>query len=139
MKPLLSINHTISISTAPRPLRPGGKGNTVNTVLNECSVPEARLKRIKFKTSGEMNQGGHEFNENRSSIRDILADTIMPWDGPERACGAKTRKGTPCKITDVYNGGRCRFHGGLSTGPKTAAGKARSAMNGKRPKRKRTP
>jgi hypothetical protein len=34
--------------------------------------------------------------------------------------------------------GRCRLHGGKSTGPRTAAGKARSAANGRRPKRKTT-
>lgn len=45
------------------------------------------------------------------------------------ACGARTRKGTPCKIRDIYLNGRCKFHGGLSTGPKTAAGKKKSAAN----------
>ncbi|HDY97718.1 MAG TPA: hypothetical protein ENH72_04425 [Pseudomonas sabulinigri] len=33
-------------------------------------------------------------------------------------CGAKTRAGTPCKRRDLYLSGRCRLHGGLSTGPK---------------------
>lgn len=32
-------------------------------------------------------------------------------------CGAKTRAGTPCKRRDLYKSGRCRLHGGLSTGP----------------------
>ncbi|MGH8436475.1 MAG: HGGxSTG domain-containing protein [Pseudomonas sp.] len=32
-------------------------------------------------------------------------------------CGAKTRTGTPCKRRDLYLSGRCRLHGGLSTGP----------------------
>jgi hypothetical protein len=40
-------------------------------------------------------------------------------------CGAKTRRGTPCQCPAMRNG-RCRLHGGLSTGPKTAAGKERS-------------
>jgi hypothetical protein len=31
-------------------------------------------------------------------------------------CGAKTRAGTPCKGKAMYNG-RCRMHGGKSTGP----------------------
>lgn len=44
-------------------------------------------------------------------------------------CGAKTRKGTPCKRTDLYRSGRCKFHGGRSTGPKTEAGKQCSARN----------
>lgn len=30
-------------------------------------------------------------------------------------CGAKTRRGTPCKTSPMKNG-RCRMHGGKSTG-----------------------
>ncbi len=36
-------------------------------------------------------------------------------------CGARTRRGTSCWCPAMANG-RCRLHGGLSTGPKTAAG-----------------
>ena len=32
-----------------------------------------------------------------------------------RRCGAKTRKGTPCRSPAMPNG-RCRMHGGKSTG-----------------------
>jgi transcriptional regulator with XRE-family HTH domain len=42
-------------------------------------------------------------------------------------CGAKTRKGTPCRAKSEPGRRRCRFHGGLSTGPKTAEGRARIA------------
>jgi hypothetical protein len=41
-------------------------------------------------------------------------------------CNAKTRKGNPCQARGMGKGGRCRFHGGMSTGPKTPEGKARS-------------
>jgi hypothetical protein len=41
-------------------------------------------------------------------------------------CGAKTRKGTPCKAQALQNG-RCYIHGGLSTGPRTPEGKVRQA------------
>lgn len=53
-------------------------------------------------------------------------------------CGARTRAGTPCKRIDIFANGRCKLHGGMSTGPRTKAGKARSALNGLAPK-KRTP
>ncbi|HRL92584.1 MAG TPA: HGGxSTG domain-containing protein [Pseudomonas sp.] len=33
-------------------------------------------------------------------------------------CGATTRAGKPCKRRDLYGSGRCRLHGGLSTGPR---------------------
>lgn len=47
-------------------------------------------------------------------------------------CNAKTRKGTPCQIRTIYKNGRCKLHGGLSTGPKTKKGKAASRLNGKK-------
>lgn len=40
-------------------------------------------------------------------------------------CGAKTRSGTPCQAPAMKNG-RCRLHGGKSTGPKTPEGLERS-------------
>lgn len=46
-------------------------------------------------------------------------------------CGAKTRAGTPCKRIDLFWSGRCKFHGGHSTGPKSPLGKANSAQNGR--------
>ena len=46
-------------------------------------------------------------------------------------CGARCRSGRPCRSRVVVDGGRlrhrCRLHGGLSTGPKTAEGRARIA------------
>lgn len=43
-------------------------------------------------------------------------------------CGAKTtRKGTPCRNMSEPGRKRCKFHGGRSTGPKTAEGRARIA------------
>jgi hypothetical protein len=40
-------------------------------------------------------------------------------------CGAKTRRGTRCMVSAMKNG-RCRMHGGCSTGPKTPEGLERS-------------
>ena len=39
-------------------------------------------------------------------------------------CGAKTRSGKPCEKFPLASKRRCRLHGGLSTGPKTEAGRA---------------
>ncbi len=41
-------------------------------------------------------------------------------------CKAKTRKGTLCIALGDGAGGRCKNHGGQSTGPRTANGKARA-------------
>ena len=43
-------------------------------------------------------------------------------------CGAKTRAGHPCRRKALPNG-RCRNHGGLSTGPKTLDGRRRALAN----------
>jgi transcriptional regulator with XRE-family HTH domain len=42
-------------------------------------------------------------------------------------CQAKTRKGHPCRNKSEPGRRRCKFHGGMSTGPKTPEGKARIA------------
>jgi hypothetical protein len=38
-----------------------------------------------------------------------------------KKCGAKTRAGVPCQNWGMRNG-RCRMHGGKSTGPRTSEG-----------------
>jgi|SRR5690348_7392307 len=40
-------------------------------------------------------------------------------------CGAKTRMGTAC-MSPAMSNGRCRMHGGRSTGPRTPGGLERS-------------
>jgi hypothetical protein len=42
-------------------------------------------------------------------------------------CGAKTRKGNPCRNQSEPGKRRCKFHGGRSTGAKTPEGRARIA------------
>ncbi len=37
-------------------------------------------------------------------------------------CGAKTRKGTPCRCKSEPGKRRCKFHGGMSTGARTPEG-----------------
>ena len=45
------------------------------------------------------------------------------WQG--QRCEAQTRKGTPCQRPARLPVGRCRLHGGASTGPRTEEGRAR--------------
>lgn len=42
-----------------------------------------------------------------------------------KPCGARTRKGAPCRAMAINGKGRCKFHGGMSTGPRTPEGRAR--------------
>ncbi|WP_129136376.1 HGGxSTG domain-containing protein [Luteimonas sp. YGD11-2] len=45
-------------------------------------------------------------------------------------CGAKRhRDGQPCEALSVPGKRRCRFHGGMSTGPRTPEGKRRAEAN----------
>jgi hypothetical protein len=46
-----------------------------------------------------------------------------PRGNPNAAprCGARNRAGEPCRAPAMVNG-RCRFHGGKSTGPRTKDG-----------------
>ena len=57
----------------------------------------------------------------------------LPEECKNMRCGAKTRSNTPCKLDGTnYANGRCKFHGGRSTGPKTQAGKDKSALNSRK-------
>ena len=57
----------------------------------------------------------------------------------KRSCLSETRMGTLCAKSPIKGKIRCRLHGGLSTGPKIAEGKARIATahfkHGQRSKR----
>jgi hypothetical protein len=57
----------------------------------------------------------------------LMTDAPRPTRAPAHRCGAKTRKGTSC-IRKALRNGRCPNHGGLSTGPKRAEGRARIAI-----------
>src|ERR1051326_606559 len=59
------------------------------------------------------------------SLRGWLKSGNRPGDfRTAPRCGAKTRRGTRCQCPAMRNG-RCRIHGGLSTGAKTKRGLAR--------------
>ena len=48
-------------------------------------------------------------------------------DWPGQRCGAKTRRGAPCRRPANKRNGRCRLHGGASSGPRTKEGLAKIA------------
>ena len=53
-------------------------------------------------------------------------ETRFGVDWPGRRCLAKTRRSTLCQKAALKGRNRCRLHGGLSTGPRTPEGKART-------------
>ena len=100
-------------------------------VLDERDRIERQPSEILMLPS---RRGGLKFviNDRDRKLPDL--PTYPVWLN-EITCGARTRAGTPCKQRYLESNLRCRFHGGLSTGPKTPEGKKRSAMNGLIPKR----
>ena len=69
---------------------------------------------------------------------DIWSGEIRLWwshaNRERPRCGARCRDGSPCEAPPVWDrrldrpvNGRCRMHGGLSTGPKTEEGRIRIA------------
>jgi hypothetical protein len=55
-------------------------------------------------------------------------DTAPAWRWRTR-CGARCRDGSHCRRPKLAGRTRCRAHGGASSGPRTAAGRTRSARN----------
>ena len=47
--------------------------------------------------------------------------TTLPLAQAVPRCGARNRKGNPCRAPAMASG-RCQMHGGKSTGPRTAEG-----------------
>ncbi len=96
--------------------------------MNDCYQSELRQRWRTFtekqkRLSTEWEESGYSnpapsFSEYLEEFSDLV-------------CGARTKAtGAPCKRRDIYANGRCRLHGGLSTGPRTEAGKRRCAQNG---------
>lgn len=57
-----------------------------------------------------------------------LAEREVAQEARRRVvCGARNRKGTPCRLKSEPGKRRCKFHGGKSTGPKTEEGRRRIA------------
>lgn len=65
--------------------------------------------------------------------RGISAD--YAGDDPS-LCNAPTKSGHPCRALGLAPSGRCKWHGGMSIGPRKAKGKAVSARNGAKAREK---
>ncbi len=94
-----------------------------------------RLRPIPYPIGSERRRKAIEFwmwdgRGYQAALRQVAADNRRTRNTPARGekCGAKTRKGTPCQCKALANG-RCKLHGGKSTGPRTPEGKMKSAAN----------
>ncbi|HSW69290.1 MAG TPA: HGGxSTG domain-containing protein [Gammaproteobacteria bacterium] len=78
----------------------------------------------------------------KNEIKKLLFSFCKTPRKARGVCKAKTRRGTLCQAPPVWSkafdrarNGRCKLHGGLSTGPKTEAGKEAIRMSNKVRKR----
>jgi len=89
-------------------------------------------KRRRWREYHELCSAVHRQWQERGYRHPPPPCPAFPADLIDLACGAKTRAGTPCKLTTLYDSGRCKWHGGCSTGPKTEAGKEQARINGRK-------
>lgn len=86
--------------------------------------PRLMLTALGFQPPTRIKWGN--FRSTTRARKGVLSKT--GYIGPSRvqhACGAKTRKGTPCRAKALPGKTRCKFHGGCSTGPRTLEGRRR--------------
>ena len=147
-----SIKNGLARTPTPPEPQPLGGYPGVMVELREVGPAEADGAGEKYRLRWRrvVVQDGHD-DEGRAALRELrrrglyagplLGDELEPEPGStrrgippdyrgddERLCNAKTRSGRPCRAQALLSG-RCRWHGGLSTGPKTPEGRARSAAN----------
>jgi len=90
------------------------RGNLMISAQRFIELSNASLKR-----ADERRQREHDLRKQRQAAKRKR----------EAKCGAFARStGKPCQRKPLANG-RCKNHGGMSTGPKTQEGKARALAN----------
>lgn len=85
-----------------------------------AALPDAakrKLFREHYEAQQAAEESGRYYREGRPSYLVGLT------------CGARTRSGKPCGMTALHANGRCIWHGGMSTGPRSPEGRARALEN----------
>ena len=119
-----------------------------------CPACQGTGTRQEWRTAADWGRqdakDAREKKQSRSSTAKLLADTGRGLGFSARqvrrmlavlapTCEAHCRRtGNPCPKRVVLGSVRCRLHGGLSTGPKTAAGRARISESNRRRYEKET-
>jgi hypothetical protein len=107
-----------------QPLLRRGKPRTRARIVRK-NMKKNVLQKSKLTTENHTNPETFAGNSNEMISKRSggwLKNGSRPGD-PHSAprCGAKTRRGSACQAPAMANG-RCRLHGGKSTGPRTVEG-----------------
>lgn len=109
--------------------RPGSQAATNSAVLDAIVAEWADLTGIKYRPieSPMTSERRPELMDQYARAYDFGGRLLRQSAGK---CGAKRhRDGRPCEARAEPGKARCRFHGGRSTGPRTAKGKAKALAN----------
>ena len=105
---------------------PAGSGITIKAWTEWHRFGWLSCPRQPTKTCSKTDCGiGIQCREFRALGLDGIGRPLPKKKRP--ACGARNRNGSHCKARVVPGKRRCRMHGGLSSGPRTAEGRARIA------------
>ena len=101
-----------------------GVNNNINRLTKLMRTFTAQVEALnKYRSKGQQKitvQHVNVENGGQAIVGDVTQGGVMAkWKGPPHEemprCGAKTRPGHPCGHYAMKNG-RCRYHGGKSTG-----------------------
>lgn len=126
--------------------RPGTPAATNSAVLDSILTDWARLTGLKYSRIDAPQASGSrpEFVSQYARANDfgfcqakrapahvrMTSGLPTPKAAMRVPCGARRRRdGLPCEALSVPGKRRCKWHGGASTGPRTAKGKAISLRN----------
>jgi hypothetical protein len=100
-------------------------------------MPKSEYRELCEAIEAEVQRNGRS-RAHRRQLRILIREELVePLEvareesrrlprGERPRCGARTRRGTCC-LRPALENGRCPNHGGLSTGPRTKAGRKRIA------------
>ena len=118
--------------------------NTNSGILDAILIEWAELTGIKYRDleesktsdenpgiSGPFRARAYDFGAQLPTwAEDWLAKSKAKQSNRRVICGAKRhRDGNPCQAKSEPGKSRCRWHGGMSTGPRTAEGRAKALAN----------
>lgn len=96
-------------------------------VLPVFALPSARAGAWALRREAERAEREWRAERERQAAAADLERLERQAARRQVACGARTRKGAPCRNLSVPGRRRCKFHGGRSTGPRTPEGRERIA------------